>query len=76
MDGHDQALLAEDLHRVPHGHVGNAVFVRERPFGGQLPGDLAGLDPAGNIVGDLDVCMLTPEGIHLTCRHMINIDMP
>jgi hypothetical protein len=28
VDGHDQALPAEDLHRVPHGHVGDPGEMR------------------------------------------------
>ena len=76
MDSHDEALFAEDLHRVPHRDVGDSVFVRQCSFGRQLPSDLADPDPAGNVVGHLDVGMLTPEGIHRSCWHMINIDMP
>ena len=76
MDRHDQALLTQDLHRVSHGDVGNAVFVRQCSLGGKLPGDLASLDPARNVVRHLDVGMLTSEGIDRSCWHKINIDMP
>lgn len=75
MNSHVEALFAEDLHRVPHGDVGNSVFVRKRSFGRKLPSDLAGPDPADNVVSHLDVGMLTPEGIHRSSWHMINIDM-
>lgn len=76
MDSHDEALFAEDLHRVPHGDVGDSVFARKRSFGGKLPGDLASPDPAGDVVRYLDIGMLTSEGIYRSCWHMINIDMP
>ena len=76
MNRHDQALLTENLHRVPNGYVSDSVLACERPLSRQLPDDLTRLDPPGDIVGYLDVGVLTSEGIHRSCWHMINIDMP
>jgi hypothetical protein len=53
--GDDQAPLTENLHRVPHGLVGNAVLLRKRALGRKLVLDLADLDPGRDVISDLDV---------------------
>jgi len=76
VDGHDQLALAEDLHGVTHSGVGNLVLLGQRALGGQLEGDLAIVDPAGDVVSDLHIGVVAPVRINWHRWHVANIDVP
>ena len=71
--GDDDASLAQDRHRVPHGGVGDLVLFGEAALAGKLQFDLALGDPPLDIVCDLDIGVFSPIGINRTSRHMINL---
>jgi hypothetical protein len=59
---------------MPHGGVCHFVLFGETSLAGELRGDLAlGYAPL-NIVGDLNIGILSPKGINRTRRHMITIE--
>ncbi len=68
MDADDQAAFAEDRHCVPDGYVGDAEFLGQVAFAGQLAGVLADCDACGDGVCDLLVGVLDAVGVLLPCR--------
>jgi hypothetical protein len=72
LPGDDEAALAQDLHRVPHCLIGDAVLLRERALGWQLVLDLADFDPARDVVRYLDIGEVGPERVNN--RHVVNVD--
>ena len=70
--GDDEAALAQHLHGVPDGLVGNAVLFRQGALRRQLVADLADFDPGRDVIGDLDVGEVWAEWIDL--GHVINVD--
>lgn len=75
VDGHDELSLPQDLHGVAHGRVGHFVLLGQCPLGWQLEGDLAGPDPAGDVIGDLDVGVVSSVRAHRRCGHVVKIDV-
>jgi len=74
VNGDDHAAIAQDLHRMPDGCVGNSIFLGKRAFAGELDGELASLDPSGDVVGDLKVAVVARIRVHRPGRHAENID--
>src|ERR1022692_755993 len=75
VDGHDQPSLAQDLHCMAHGGVSDLVLVGQCPLGWQLDADLAGVDPAGDVIGDLHIRVIAPVRINWHGWHVANIDV-
>ena len=69
----DDASLAQDRHRVPHGGIGDLVLFGEAALAGELQLDLALGDPSLDVVRYLDIGVFSPIGINRTSRHMINL---
>ena len=73
MCGHDDPALAQNRHRVPDSGVRDPVFVGEAPLTREFRCDLAFGNPPLDIVGDLDIGVLSPKLINRTSRHTITI---
>ena len=73
MDGDDDPALAKQRHCVPHGGVGDPVFVGEAPLAGEFPGDLTFGDPPFDVGRYLDIGVFSPKGIYRTRGHKINL---
>ena len=74
VNGDDQPSLAQDLHGVPDGRVGDAVLFGEAALAREFRGDLSLSDPTRNVVRHLDIRILSPIGINWTRRHMLTIE--
>src|ERR1017187_3501582 len=73
LPGDDQPALAEDLHGVPHRLVGDAVLLGQIALGGQLVGDLTGLDAHGYGVRHLHIGEIGSERIYWRRTHVIKV---
>lgn len=73
VDADDQSAFAQHRHGVADGDIGDAVLLGERAFRGELAGNLAGLDPPGDVLGDLDVGMIAPVRVDRLGRHVLNV---
>lgn len=74
VNGDDQSSLAEDLHGVPDGRVGDAVLLGEAAFAREFRGDLSLRDATCDVVGYLDIRILRPIRINRTRWHRITIE--